>query len=239
MSVTLQTTSYTLTEFYDSVRGDVGLRATNLVTDADILRWGKEAMRAAAQETHYYRKTATIDSVINQAEYSLPTDAINLEYVAYNQLPLELITYDELMIGEYYWRQTGSGTPLMYYRRGVTSYGLYPKPDATTVNVIELTYTALPAMPTTGSDHFNFPTANERLLLAYACWRASIKDATGEGGKRVDLYQREYMAEMLRFKQMVSDLGEGEATVMGGYSTLAAVDPITLLVARATIPAPV
>lgn len=238
MAVTLQVTTFTKDGLVDRVLGDIGLRGSNLVTAADINRWADDVTRQVAQETHWYRKTGTVDSVASQAEYSLPTDAINLEWIAFNSLPLGLISYDELMVNEYYWRQTGAGTPYAYYRRGATSYGLYPKPDTSTVGAIELTYTAVPAVPASGSTAYSFPTAHQQLIECYCRWRASIKDATGEGGKRVDIYQREYLSEMLRFKQMVSDLGEGEALVMGGMATLRRVDPVTLLVARATVPDP-
>lgn len=215
----LQTTSYTRDELITAVRGDVGLRATNLVTDADIIRWSSEIVRMAAQQAPFYRVTDDVDTTANTMEYPLPADCIQLEAVAHNDLPLELIAYDDLLALDPYWRLTGSGTPYSWYARGNTAYGLYPAPDATVVDAVQLIYTAIPAMPSGGSSKFNFPIANERLIIAYCSFRASMKDATGEGGKRVDYYEKEYMREMNRLIQSVADVGYGGPLVMGGDAT--------------------
>jgi hypothetical protein len=238
MPVTLQVTSYTQTELIAAVRGDIGLRATNLVTDADIVRWAAEFVRMAAAQTHFYRVTDNVDSTADTMEYSLPVDCIALEYVAHNQIPLSLVAYDDLIQAEPYWRLTGSGTPYLWYVRGATSYGLYPAPSGTVVDAVQLIYTALPALPAGGSSKYSFPIANEHAIIAYCCYRASMKDATGEGGKRVDAYQKEWLSEIERMKQSVADMPDGELWVMGG-STSFRQRNWRDVIERATIPAPV
>jgi hypothetical protein len=217
--VPTQVTSFTLNELQDRVRGDLGLRGSGLITETDVLNWARDITREAARSTQWYRVSDAVDATVSVADYDLPATAITLLSVAHDNIWLGgPVTFEDLDRYEPYWRSTGSGTPYLWYRRGFTGYTLYPTPDETLAGGIKRVYTAIPAMPDNGADTFDFPQACEQLLISYCLYRGALKDATGEGGPRVAVYQREYMMELERLKESVSDLG-GEALVMGVYGS--------------------
>jgi hypothetical protein len=216
--VAVQTTSYTLTQLIDRVKGDLGLRGSNFLTDSEIELWAEEGSRLAAQQTHWYRKTSSVNATSGTADYDLPTDCIALLYIAHNDLPLVRITRQELEDTEPYWRDTGNGTPLVYYLQGTTSYTLYPTPGTTIASGISRHFIALPSMPSAGANTFDFPQANEMFLLDFCLFRASLKATPGEGEGKVAIYERRYMAELQRLKQAVDDMS-GAHLVMGGRAT--------------------
>lgn len=212
------------------------MRSSNLISDTDLQRWSEEVMRKAAQQTNWYRLTTTVNCVAAQAEYSLPTDCISLEAVAHNSIPLDPITLDDLFAYDPYWRQTTATTPMFWYRRGFTNYALYPTPSTSITSGIQLIYVAIPAMPAGDSSTFNFPQANEACIIAYLNYRGALKMTPGEGEKKVQAYQQEYMAEMQRLKETVDALSLSELLVIGADSGRQSY-PDQL--ARAIIPAPV
>lgn len=212
---TVQTT-FTLCELHDLVRGEIGMRGSNLITDSDLTSWAQRIVRQSAHETQWHVTTDTVDSAADTADYDVPTGAIALKAVYFDDFPLEEISFHDLIERYPYWRSQGSvARPWCWYRKGLTSYSLFPAPDATTADVIRLYTSSIPAMPASNSDTFDFPPQNEGLLIAYCCYRASMKDANGEGGKRVQQYEREYLAELERMKAAVADFGEAELFVLG------------------------
>ncbi|MBA3758928.1 MAG: hypothetical protein H0X07_00175 [Gemmatimonadales bacterium] len=174
---------------------------------------------------------------LGTAAYDLPTDLISLEYIAHSNLPLAQISLAELEQGDPYYRQTGNGVPYLYYLRGGTSINLFPTPSATITNGLSLHYTAMPVMPATTANTFNFPLANEDLIVSYCLYRAALKDATGEGGARVPLYRQEYMQALKEMKSSVRGLSEGHSLVMGKMGTSWGRHPLDI--SHRVIPSPV
>lgn len=212
-------TSFSLDALIDRVLGDVGLRGSNLITDGDVKAWAEEIVRKAAEYTHFYRKTTTMDVTSGTATYDFPTDLIALEYVAHRSLPLEQISLADLDREDPYWRQAGSGTPYVYYLSGGTSFTLFPTPSATVAGGLSLIYAAIPAMPASAADTFDFPMASEDLITSYCLYRAAMKDAAGEGGARVANYRQEYKEALKEMKSSVRGMAEGHSLVMGQRGT--------------------
>jgi len=210
-----QRSTFTATNLYDRVRAEIGMRGSNLLVDADILVWANEAVRQCAAESHWYRTSTPATPTAGTAEYDLPTLCIAIEEVLWDGLPIGQVSLADFYNFDPYWRSTSQGTPYCYYLRGTTKYGLYPTPDVSTANIITLYYTALPAENAGTTNTFEIPTASQRAIEAYCLYRASMKDATGEGARRVEIYQKEWLSELERLKETVANMNEAEVFVLG------------------------
>lgn len=199
----------------DRVRGDVGLRGNNLLTDTDIDNWGGEIQDEIWQITRGWKTSCFIDAKAGQAEYDLPPRLIGLEEVHHNQLPMFKVTLSELRVGNPYWRRTADGTPLFYYVRGNSSFGLFYTPGVDIAQGIFLTYSALPPRPANDTDFYYVPYSGERAIIAGAKLRAAEKDAVGEGGRRIPIYEKQYQEWLMRCIQEVESIAEGEAAILG------------------------
>ncbi len=156
-----------------------------------------------------------MDSVANQPEYNLPTGVIGMEECHFNQLPMRLLQLQDLAVNYAYWRRVGPGTPLFYYLRGNSSFGLTPTPGTAIPNGIFVVYTSLPPHPTSDSDYFTCPYAGERALISYAKLKAAEKDAAGEGARRLEIYTRNWQEDLMALRKAVESVSENEATVLG------------------------
>lgn len=217
---------FTVSTFYDSVRAGCALRSSNRVTDADILIWLNEACDEIAQETHWYRTSTSINSVSGTKEYDLPTSpaCISVEEVWWNPderalVPMTPGELDGLYMSSPNWRYASNGTPTYYYVQVNSAIGLHPTPDASTASAIFVVYTGLPPRATASSDYLYHPAGHERTVIHYACWKASLKDAAGEGGKRGDTFRAAYVEGLNKCKRQVEALYEENMTVFGEYGT--------------------
>jgi hypothetical protein len=235
--VAVQKSRLTVQTLRDRVKGDLGLRTNALLTDADIDAWALAWQTECAALTHWYRATDAVNTTADQALYDLPTDLIALEEVWHDDLPLQLIRLIDFQRDNPNWRLDGSGTPTHYYLRGTTAYGLYPTPDTTASDVVDLFYTAFPPALTASTDTYYIPTALEESLVDYCKLMASEKDASGEGARRVELYARRVEGWRQKVMAYVGNVAEGELTVVGGGGS-ASWGSLGDIIATRTIPAP-
>lgn len=208
--------SYTQSEFRDLVKGDMGMRASGLITDVDLNFWGRRGQRIFAYETGwYYRDAVAVITTADVSLYSFPADAISVSALRYQDLPLYLTTVRELERRYLQWRTVGSGTPTQWFRRGMTSFGIYPAPSASGTTDLKVDYTALPPNPTGDADTYYIPTALDEALLAYGKMRAAEKDASGEGARRIEIYRADWLSYLRQGKALVEEAAEGEPLVIG------------------------
>ena len=237
----VQKSTYTVKQLRDQVRGDLGLRSSNLILDEDIDRWAYDAQTSIATLTHWYRKTTTANTVaytVSGTElYDLPTDCIALEEVWHDDLPLCQIRLVDFYRDHPNWRLDGAGTPTHWYLRGTTAYGLHVPPDSAVSNAIRLFYTAIPPALTLNTDTYYIPTAIQDAIVCYCKFMASDKDSSGEGGRRVERWERKWEEWKAKAMAYVGNLAEGEHTVVGGYGSGYGGDEFNSLIYR-TIPAP-
>jgi hypothetical protein len=235
--VAVQKSRLTVKTLRDRVRGDLGMRSNALLTDEDIDAWALAWQTECAALTHWYRTSDLVNTTADTALYDLPTDCIALEEVRHNDLPLTLVRLVDFYRDNPNWRADDSGTPTHYYLRGTTAYGLYPTPDTTATDEVELFYTAFPPALTLNSDTYYIPTALEEGLVDYCKLMASEKDASGEGARRVDLYTRRVEGWRQKVMSYVGNVAEGEMTVVGGGGSSSFGDLGDIISTR-TIPAP-
>ena len=203
----------------DRIRGDVGLRGTNLLTDADLIAWMNEGSDYLAEALRWYRTSTQIDATAGQKEYPFPAGLIALQEVHHNELPMALIQLGDFQRNYAYWRRQGDGTPLWYYVRGNSGFGLHPTPGTTIVNGLLLIYTGTPPHPVNGSDTYTIPASGERALLSYAKLLAAEKDSSGEGRARLEVYTRRWERDFMALQRAVESASEGEVTVLGSDDT--------------------
>jgi hypothetical protein len=219
-----QTSRFTVATFYDQVRGNCALRGSNRVTDADILAALNEACDEIAQETHWYRTSTSITATDGVKEYNLPTGCITVEEVWWNPLskrlfPISPAELEDLHGSTPNWRYASEGTPTHYYIQINSALGVHPTPDATTASAIFVVFTGLPPRATASGDSLYHPAGHERTVINYACWKVSLKDAAGEGSKRMDTFRAAYVEGLNKCKRQVEALFEEGMTVYGEYGT--------------------
>lgn len=222
----LAASTFTRDEAVDFVKGELGLRSSNLLLAADLTQWGVEANSIIARETLWAKTSAYVNAVASTKEYDLPTNCIAIEEVLHStsgtagtHLPLQQVTLADLYSRDPYWRQEATGTPLLYYVRGASVYGLHPTPGTNVTNGIQVIYAYIPTPPASGSATYSVPYGNGQAILCYMKWRASLKDISGEGRLRVELYQREWLQALQELKESVVDLDEAGSCVMGADSS--------------------
>lgn len=212
----------TQSQMRDRVRGDIGMRANNLLTDGDINQWAIYAQSYLAMKTRWYRTDTLMDAVANQREYPLPVGTIGIEEVLYNAdggtdgLPLYQVIERDLSNFQYQWRRSTAGTPLYYYVRGNSAFDLYPTPGTAIASAIHVYFSATPPAPASDSDFYYVPYGCEEAIVTYCKMRASEKDASGEGQHRLALYQRLWGMWLTDVERQVEAIAEGESTIMGG-----------------------
>ncbi len=211
----LQQSRFTVAQLRDRVRGDIGARTLTFVTDGDIDTWANEASDLIASETKWYRLAEqSFPVTAGQGEYDLPAELLALEIVRFNLQRIYPVSIENLPRYSIRWQQD-SGTPYLYYFRGATSIGLYPKPATTSATACKIDYTANPALPTLTTDKYNVPLGGDTVIVAYCCYKASVKDMTAEGRNRVPIYREEYQMGLRDLKALYADRNEGE-TLIGG-----------------------
>lgn len=213
-------TRFTQAEYRDRVRRDVQLAGnTRVLTNQDLDDWGLEAQDECAREWKWFRGAVNVDTVADQAEYVLPATAtgraLMIEEVWFDDLPLAPITPARLGPWEGNWRGQ-TGRPSHYMVRGTTAIRLWPAPTDSESQALEIVYAALPPPPSGDDDYYYAPHGHDSALIAYGRFRASFKDAHGEGARRLDEARREWALALSMGKESVSEAYHQEVCQMGG-----------------------
>ncbi len=209
----------TQTAMLDRVRGDIGLRGNNLLTDADIIAWANEIQTEIAQRFRWYRTASSIDSVASTKEYALPVGLIAIEEVYYNDRPLMRMNLSDFETNYAYFRQQNIGTPTFYYLRGNSGIGFQATPGDSITNGIFLVYIGTPPVPASGSDFYTVPYGGERAIISGAKLRAAEKDSSGEGARRYDMLLKRHEENMMMLQRAIESVADGEGTVIGSDNT--------------------
>jgi hypothetical protein len=209
----------TLEDLSDRVLGDLGLRNNNLVTSGDIMRWANEAQMKLARDTRAFHVMMVSGTTSGTAEYPLPDEstgrALTIEEVIYDGRPLTCVSQNWLFANNFYWETEGAGTPMYYYQRGFSTIGLYPCPDTTDTDILQVRFTALPPEVTAPEDQYYVPHGCEDGLVSYCCLKASIKDAFGEGNHRIPIFREEWQECCKRAMEVTASVNELEKVRMG------------------------
>lgn len=211
-------TTRTRAELITRVRYDLQLESSTFLGDDEIGDWLNEAQERFANETHWFRAGANMGTTASTAEYDLPSSAsarcLMIEEVWHLDLPLTAASGARVRALSPNWRNE-TGTPFLYFLRGASSFYLYPTPSATDSDALDVFFAALPPHVTAAGDQYYLPHGFEDFLLNYAEWRASMRDASGEGTRRVQDLERLWRLDLERGKQKVQETDVNEVVSMG------------------------
>lgn len=221
----VQKSRYTVATFITNVRDALQLQSSNRVTDANIQNWLNEASDIIARETHWYRTSSYVSVVAATKEYDLPTGCMTVEEAWWDPtqkrlMPMTPADLEGLAFYSPNWRYTTDAVPIYYYVNVNSALGLHPTPNTTTSNALFLVYTALPPHNSATTDYMYHPVGCEVDLTHYACWKASIRDASGEGQKRMGEFEKLWMQGLMRVKRQVEALFEEDMTVIGEFGEM-------------------
>lgn len=209
----------TLNEMVTRVKRDLSLDGSNLLSVADIVEWLNEAQEIWARETRWFKYSLSLSTVADQSEYPFPDSAaaqvLSIEHVRLDDQDLvPLHTQRRLDFAPSNWREQ-TGTPSHWFLRGMTVIVLWPAPDSASADGLSVYGTGLPPVVSEPEDQCYIPNSYDHALLAYAKWRASEKDAHGEGTRRLGRYEREWEDALRAGKLSVSEADEGAQVFLG------------------------
>lgn len=210
---------WTLSEMRSRVRADLALTNANWLQNTDIDDWLNAAQWEAAVESKWLRISYVTGVTSGTAEYDLPFPAsgrcIMIEAIEYDGNPLQ--QYKLVDFERYDARyRTLSGTPEAYTLRGNSTYRLLPTPNVTDSDIVTVVFAATPPRVSETSDKFYIPHGFDYALVDYACYRASLKDAHGEGARRVAEYKDKWERMWLpKLRAAAADIAERDVAVMG------------------------
>lgn len=208
----------TLSEYRSRVRRDLGLTGSSWLADADLNDWGNEAQELFAVETNWYRATQTMNAVAGTADYDLPSNAaaraLMIEQVWFDSRVIEPTSFDRIARRDINWRNE-SGTPVYYLLRGSSAITLYPKPASAGTDNILVLFAAVPPRVSADGDQFYVPHGFDHYLVDYGCAKASLKDAHGEGARRLAIYEPRWREGLDRGKRKVHEVNREDEVVLG------------------------
>ena len=116
-----------------------------------------------------------IPTVIGQREYAIPSGAIYVNRVAWDNCPLIKIDRNDVDLkeGTAYGKVDASGSPMYYYEEPA-AIGLSPVPDA--VKTLTVEYDFLPIAVSDDSDSFTIPDKYVYYIQNYVLYMAFLKD---------------------------------------------------------------
>lgn len=151
----------TTVQVLESARNNLNSLTDTLWSDAELLLCMYRAALKLTRRTKCLELSDTQNTVASTADYTLPTQAIDVWRVTYNGKKLQAITlreYDAMNPNA----TTSSGSPTFYLLYG-TTITLYPTPDA--VKVLKIWSYNEPILPTATSYTITIPTRYQDVLV--------------------------------------------------------------------------
>jgi len=130
-----------------------------------------------ADETNSTEKTdTTTTTVVGTADYTKPTDVVNILYLQWDGFPITKVDVREfdLVSGAYFGSTADQGN-VYYYREFGNTITLYPTPNAT--KTLKYYYVAEPTLKSDASASFDIPQQFTPFLIPYILWQMYLKDS--------------------------------------------------------------
>ena len=209
-----------ISEVVTRVLHQFGDEASVQVTEADIIRYVNDGLREIWVQNDIGQTTATINSIIDEDEYSGPDDVMALRTVFYDSQKLQFLSkkvFDDYIIASDP-TQTQTGTPTMW-TRWASQIILYPKPDS--VKVIKIQYLRKPSTLTDVTDIIPLDSEYWNSLTNYCLQQAYQTDEDWDAANQMSA---QFSDGLTRLKQQETFADSVEAyptiTVLpedGGY----------------------
>jgi hypothetical protein len=190
-------TALTSTDIGTRVKRIFGDTANVQINDSDIVMWINDAMREIVmQHEGLFQTTSTLPSVAGTNQYTLPTDLLSLQEIAYRDgvsgayYGLRFLSAEGLDQATPDWTDTTStGTPAYYARGDSGKFFIVPTPDTSVANGIQITYSKY-ATDISGltSTALPFPEYYHQTILEYCLMKAYEMDENWEATDRKSQY---------------------------------------------------
>jgi hypothetical protein len=159
-----------------TTRAQIDETTANFYSDDEIYAYMWQSEILINNETESAETTdVSINTVINTAEYAIPTDCLFIKRVWWDSNRLQKVDFRELenQEGLAYGHTIASGQPYAYYQYGAY-LGFYPTPNA--VKNVKIWYVKQPTVITSSSTVFSIPQLFHHLIPDYCLWRMWGKD---------------------------------------------------------------
>lgn len=142
------------------------------IDDEDIIRWCNDAQQEIALQQKLLQTTAVVPTVVNQQDYTLPTDLLALRGVRYDKVRVTGITMDEIdnVLKD---RTEVYGIP-QYYWLFSNTLSLWPTPDD--IKNITIYYTKVPTALAAVGDTISLPAQFNNRIVEYCIAQAAELD---------------------------------------------------------------
>lgn len=142
------------------------------IDDTDIIRWCNDAQKEIALQNKLLQTVSNTNTVVNQQDYTLPTDLLALRGIRYDKLRLTMLSLDDIdaVVED---RSLDKGTP-QYYWTYAQTLSLWPTPDA--VKSITIYYTQVPATLTAVGNTISLPAQFDNRIVEYCVAQAAELD---------------------------------------------------------------
>lgn len=186
----------TLADIRTDVRSHLDEATARQWTDTELNRWINEAARDIARRSESLQVTEDVTAVVDQQEYTLPTDVIRLYRVEWRPdagggiYTMEYRDFNSM--DSVWWSQqaTGSGYPVWFTLWGYPpslKLTVYPKPSQ--AGTFKVFYYGLPADAAADGTTVAVPEGWQDLIALYAEYVALRKDADPRWQEAKGLYE--------------------------------------------------
>lgn len=180
------------------VQRQFGDEASVQINSDDVIRYINDAAKEIAVQNDLGAAVATQSSVANQNLYTLPSDALAIRTIYYDNLKLDFYerTEYDAYVNANDPNETAVGTPSLYTRH-VNDILLYPKPES--VKNIKIWYFQRPVEVTTTADQLPFPVEYHLRIVEYCLQQAYQTDEDWDAADRM---AGQFNDGMTRLKQL-------------------------------------
>lgn len=162
--------THTGTDVAQRVRSSFGDTSGAQLSDASLLTWINDGQREIVNSNPILRATKTTDFILNQADYTFPSDKVQvIEAVYIDGFPIDNVTMQEAR--EYIKKAdpvavSTAERPLIWYERaGIITF--WPKPNKTIVGGLKLEYIKSPTTLAALTDAISVPDRYFNELVNY------------------------------------------------------------------------
>lgn len=178
-----------VSEIQTKVKRQFGDESGVQITDADIIRWINEGQRHIVSTNEgLLEKIVTANSVVNQQNYTLPTDLLIMHSMSFQDLAVtsytKLKAFSLNQFNEYVDGWDGStyspGTPSIYtiFAGNII---VFPIPLVSVANAFKIYYTRQPTDVVNNVDTPDLPLLYHDVLVKYCMQQAYETDANFQG----------------------------------------------------------
>lgn len=166
------------------VRRTFGDEAAVQIQDADIFRWINDAqVEIVKRNDQALQKSAFVDLVANQSQYTMPTDLMLLRSLRYKYSDMQAysaLTYKNMQQFD----ESVDGWDGSYYSAGHPGFYtmfegkamLFPTPDQSNVSGLKVLYNQKPTDVIDGTSALTLPLIYHNTVVRYCLWQASLLD---------------------------------------------------------------